>query len=176
MRAAVSQFAMPPLPEAEATPTDPDAYDDIPVETSGEDCPPPVEKFADIALHPGLQANIDAAKFVKPTPVQRHSLSIGIARRDVMACAQTGSGKTGGFLFPVLHQMLIEIDARTEPEERIGRSEPRDAARGGGASNAPPPPSRRPPSVSGPPAPWAGSGPGSGRTAGGRCCGGAPPG
>ena len=87
-----------PLPEAEATPTDLDAYDDIPVETSGEDCPPPVEKFADIALHPGLQANIDAAKFVKPTPVQRHSLSIGIARRDVMACAQTGSGKTGGFL------------------------------------------------------------------------------
>ena len=102
---ARAPLATQPLPEAEATPTDLDAYDDIPVETSGEDCPPPVEKFADIALHPGLQANIDAAKFVKPTPVQRHSLSIGIARRDVMACAQTGSGKTGGFLFPVLHQV-----------------------------------------------------------------------
>ena len=37
-----------------------------------------------------------------------------------MARAQTGSGRPGG-LFPVLHQMLIEIDARTEPEERIGR-------------------------------------------------------
>ena len=87
---ARAPLATQPLPEAEATPTDLDAYDDIPVETSGEDCPPPVEKFADIALHPGLQANIDAAKFVKPTPVQRHSLSIGIARRDVMACRPPG--------------------------------------------------------------------------------------
>ena len=58
--------------------------------------------------------------------MQRHSIPCGIARRDLMACAQTGSGKTGGFLFPVLHQMLEEIDAN--PEEfaaRKARAEPR---------------------------------------------------
>ena len=32
--------------------------------------------------------------YTQPTPVQRHAIPVGIARRDLMACAQTGSGKT----------------------------------------------------------------------------------
>jgi len=95
------------------------------VEASGEECPAPIEAFADIALHPLLKANIELNKFAKPTPVQRHSLPIGLARRDLMACAQTGSGKTGGFLFPVLHQMLTEMDAAPDDFNQRGRAEPR---------------------------------------------------
>ena len=112
------------MPELE-TECNLDAYDDIPVEASGEDCPAPIEAFADIPLHPLLKANIELSKFARPTPVQRHSLPIGLARRDLMACAQTGSGKTGGFLFPVLHQMLTEMDSSPDDFLQRGRAEPR---------------------------------------------------
>ena len=119
----------PPLPTQapmeDEPPPDMDAYDDIPVEASGEDCPMPIEQFSDVQLHPALAKNIEAAKFVKPTPVQRHSIPVGIARRDLMACAQTGSGKTGAFLFPTLHQMLLAMDQVPDPGVMHGRAEPR---------------------------------------------------
>ncbi len=50
--------------------------------------------------------NILLAKFTKPTPVQRFSIPICNMGRDLMACAQTGSGKTAGFLFPCISMML----------------------------------------------------------------------
>ncbi|GAB4851492.1 DEAD-box ATP-dependent RNA helicase 37 [Ancistrocladus abbreviatus] len=83
-----------------------DAYDDIPVETSGDNVPPPVETFADIDLGKELNANIRRCKYVKPTPVQRHAIPISLAGRDLMACAQTGSGKTAAFCFPIISGIM----------------------------------------------------------------------
>ncbi|XP_022884398.1 DEAD-box ATP-dependent RNA helicase 37-like isoform X2 [Olea europaea var. sylvestris] len=83
-----------------------DAYEDIPVETSGENVPPPVNTFADIDLGEVLNQNIRRCKYVKPTPVQRHAIPISIAGRDLMACAQTGSGKTAAFCFPIISGIM----------------------------------------------------------------------
>ena len=82
-------------------------YDDIPVEASGHDVPDPVLQFTNPPLDPHLIANIQLASYKTPTPVQKYSIPIVMAGRDLMACAQTGSGKTGGFLFPILSQAFI---------------------------------------------------------------------
>jgi len=77
-------------------------YDDIPVECSGRSPVAPIGTWKDMELGSIIQANIDAAKYTKPTPVQRWSLPIVLNGRDLMSCAQTGSGKTAAFLLPVL--------------------------------------------------------------------------
>ncbi|CAJ1848620.1 unnamed protein product [Sphenostylis stenocarpa] len=83
-----------------------DAYEDIPVETSGENVPPPVNTFAEIDLGEALNQNIRRCKYVKPTPVQRHAIPISLGGRDLMACAQTGSGKTAAFCFPIISGIM----------------------------------------------------------------------
>ncbi|KAE9619502.1 hypothetical protein Lal_00022740 [Lupinus albus] len=85
-----------------------DAYDDIPVETSGGNVPPPVNTFAEIDLGEALNQNIQRCKYVKPTPVQRYAIPISLAGRDLMACAQTGSGKTAAFCFPIISGIMRE--------------------------------------------------------------------
>ncbi|KAF9881044.1 DEAD/DEAH box helicase [Colletotrichum karsti] len=82
-------------------------YDDIPVEASGHDVPEPVLTFSNPPLDNHLIGNIEMARYKIPTPVQKYSIPIVMGGRDLMACAQTGSGKTGGFLFPILSQAFI---------------------------------------------------------------------
>lgn len=83
-----------------------DAYEDIPVESSGKDVPPPISSFQEADLGPQVLANIERCKYTKPTPVQRHAIPISQAGRDLMACAQTGSGKTAAFCFPIISGIL----------------------------------------------------------------------
>ncbi|RLM69776.1 putative DEAD-box ATP-dependent RNA helicase family protein [Panicum miliaceum] len=83
-----------------------DAYEDIPVETSGREVPPPVATFAEIDLGAALNENIRRCRYVRPTPVQRHAIPISLAGRDLMACAQTGSGKTAAFCFPIISGIM----------------------------------------------------------------------
>lgn len=52
------------------------------------------QTFEEATLCDSLRKNITKAGYVKPTPVQKHGIPIISAGRDLMACAQTGSGKT----------------------------------------------------------------------------------
>jgi len=83
-----------------------DKYEDIPVEVSGNDAPDGVKEFLPDMLPAALLGNLKTLGYSKPTPVQKYSIPIGFHNRDLMACAQTGSGKTGGFLFPTIAAML----------------------------------------------------------------------
>ncbi|KAG0530484.1 hypothetical protein BDA96_05G190600 [Sorghum bicolor] len=95
-----------PFEEHQNTGINFDAYEDIPVETSGREVPAPVSTFAEIDLGEALNDNIRRCKYVRPTPVQRHAIPISLAGRDLMACAQTGSGKTAAFCFPIISGIM----------------------------------------------------------------------
>ena len=95
-------------------------YDDIPVEASGHDVPEPVLQFTNPPLDDHLLSNIKLASYKTPTPVQKYSIPIVMGGRDLMACAQTGSGKTGGFLFPILSQAYIHGPSNMAPPQGGG--------------------------------------------------------
>ncbi|CAN8279924.1 unnamed protein product [Cochlearia groenlandica] len=96
----------PAVNEQESSVINFEAYEDIPIETSGDNVPPPVNTFAEIDLGEALNLNIQRCKYVKPTPVQRNAIPILAAGRDLMACAQTGSGKTAAFCFPIISGIM----------------------------------------------------------------------
>ena len=83
-----------------------DKYDDIPVETSGRDCPPPATDFGNLNLPEQVIQNIQLAGYARPTPIQKNTVPISMAGRDLMACAQTGSGKTASFLLPAVTRLV----------------------------------------------------------------------
>ncbi|XP_060732329.1 DEAD-box helicase 3 X-linked a isoform X1 [Tachysurus vachellii] len=83
-------------------------YDDIPVEATGSNCPGPIENFHDVDMGEIIMGNINLSRYTRPTPVQKHAIPIIKAKRDLMACAQTGSGKTAAFLLPVLSQIYTD--------------------------------------------------------------------
>ena len=68
--------------------------------------PAPIASFDEASLPPALAANTVRCNYSKPTPVQKYSIPIGLAHRDLMACAQTGSGKTAAFCFPIIANIL----------------------------------------------------------------------
>ncbi|XP_025999604.1 DEAD-box helicase 3 X-linked a isoform X6 [Astatotilapia calliptera] len=83
-------------------------YDDIPVEATGSSCPPHIESFHDVEMGEIIMGNINLSRYTRPTPVQKYAIPIIKSKRDLMACAQTGSGKTAAFLLPVLSQIYTE--------------------------------------------------------------------
>ena len=100
-----------------------DNYDKIPIEVSGDNIPDPIDTYSVDTIGEDLFRNTQLCGYSKPTPVQKYSVPIGTAGRDLMACAQTGSGKTAGFLFPVLMSM-IKNGGQEAPDNARRRSYP----------------------------------------------------
>jgi len=62
--------------------------------------------FDQFNLHPHLAEGIAAMGYTTPTPIQQQAIPPILDGSDVIACAQTGTGKTAAYLLPVLHHML----------------------------------------------------------------------
>jgi ATP-dependent RNA helicase RhlE len=62
--------------------------------------------FANFHVHPDLLKGVRELGFTRPTPIQIEAIPPAVDGRDLLACAQTGSGKTIAFLLPVLHRLM----------------------------------------------------------------------
>jgi ATP-dependent RNA helicase RhlE len=63
--------------------------------------------FRDLGLHPMLLSKCESIGYFEPTPIQKEAIPIALTGEDIIACAETGTGKTAAFLLPIL-QKLIE--------------------------------------------------------------------
>ena len=61
--------------------------------------------FEDLGLSAELLRAISEQGYGEPTPIQRQAIPLVLAGRDVMAAAQTGTGKTAGFTLPLLQRL-----------------------------------------------------------------------
>ncbi len=62
-------------------------------------------KFADLNLRPELAGAVADAGYTNPTPIQARAIPVVLDGRDLIACAQTGTGKTAAFLLPILQRL-----------------------------------------------------------------------
>ncbi|MHB1948548.1 MAG: DEAD/DEAH box helicase [Gammaproteobacteria bacterium] len=68
--------------------------------------------FAQMNLDTSISKAIDACGYSKPTPVQQRAIPEILNGHDVVASAQTGTGKTAAFVLPSLHRLSLEKTAR----------------------------------------------------------------
>lgn len=95
--------------------------------------------FAELGLNEQILAGVATLGFNAPTPVQAAAIPAVLAGKDVVASAQTGTGKTAAFMLPTLQRIAVEKpggaekpDAK-EPNAAAGRDAKRNAAAGRGA-------------------------------------------
>jgi len=65
-------------------------------------------KFSEFGLSPKLLEGIDAIGFTDATPVQDATIPLILDGKDMIAAAQTGTGKTAAFLLPIIHKILSD--------------------------------------------------------------------
>jgi len=71
--------------------------------------------FTSLGLSPAFLKILEARGFAEPTPIQRDAIPAVLAKRDVLGIAKTGSGKTAGYVLPILHHLQSAVSRYREP-------------------------------------------------------------
>ena len=79
-------------------------------------------KFESLSLHKSLLRSIVAAGYQETTPIQEQAIPEVLKGRDLIGCAQTGTGKTAAFALPTLHKLMQSANAQTGAAKRRKRS------------------------------------------------------
>lgn len=72
----------------------------------------PTNRFADFEIHALIKKNIVDKGYVHPSPIQDQTIPHGLAGKDVVGIANTGTGKTAAFALPALNRLLEEPHAK----------------------------------------------------------------
>ena len=78
--------------------------------------------FTDLGLAPELLKALTESGYTKPTPIQAQAIPVALAGGDLMAGAQTGTGKTAAFALPVLQKLLPLASASASPAKHPVRA------------------------------------------------------
>ncbi|MFP6620287.1 MAG: DEAD/DEAH box helicase, partial [Pirellulaceae bacterium] len=79
-------------------------------------------KFESLLLHKSLLRSLVAAGYEEATPIQEKAIPEALKGRDLIGCAQTGTGKTAAFALPTLQQLMKSEQAETGAAKRRKRS------------------------------------------------------
>ena len=71
--------------------------------------------FDELGLIPQLLTNVQRSGYETPTPIQRETIPLVLQGRDVLGCAQTGTGKTAAFALPMLQQLAEKPRRKDDP-------------------------------------------------------------
>ncbi|WBV44704.1 DEAD/DEAH box helicase [Pseudoroseomonas cervicalis] len=88
-----------------------------PADSVPDEAPPPRPVFEDLGLSEALLRGVAEAGYVHPTPIQEQAIPVVLMGRDVLGCAQTGTGKTASFVLP-----MMDILAGSRAKARMPRS------------------------------------------------------
>lgn len=61
--------------------------------------------FEDLKLSNSIQKAVFELGYLEPTPIQQQAIPLVLEGRDLIGCAQTGTGKTAAFAIPIIHQL-----------------------------------------------------------------------
>ncbi|WP_162128383.1 DEAD/DEAH box helicase [Flavobacterium phycosphaerae] len=73
--------------------------------------------FEDLSLSKSIQRAVFEEGYTSPTPIQEKSIPIILAGKDLVGCAQTGTGKTAAFAIPIIHNLHRMIGSSKKTKE-----------------------------------------------------------
>jgi ATP-dependent RNA helicase RhlE len=76
-------------------------------------------KFSDLGLSQPVLRALDAAGYQSPTPIQVQAIPHVLSGRDLIGCAQTGTGKTAAFALPILDRLVTAPKSNGKPKTRV---------------------------------------------------------
>ncbi len=82
-----------------------DDEDDVPDDAWPDEIEPARATFIDLGLSPEIIRAVTDSGYIHPTPIQEQAIPIVLMGRDVLGCAQTGTGKTASFVLPMLDML-----------------------------------------------------------------------
>ncbi|KAK6163867.1 hypothetical protein DH2020_000731 [Rehmannia glutinosa] len=74
--------------------------------------PAPIESFTDMNLHASIMKDIAFHGYTAPTSIQAQAMPVALSGRDLLGCAETGSGKTAAFTIPMIQHCLAQPPVR----------------------------------------------------------------